>query len=145
VFCKVDRFGVLQHFESGANLADFFRDGFSETILIAEKYARCTNQVYPDGGSFWAYAQSGSLAEPKHPGFAISWTSYSIGPQSKFQHRPSPFLGNCDPTRAATAHHGGIQVCMADGSVRQIGPTVSGNTWWALCTPASGDVPGLDW
>ena len=32
----------------------------------------------------------------------------AIGPGSRFQVQPTPFLGNCDPTRASTAHAGGI-------------------------------------
>jgi hypothetical protein len=34
---------------------------------------------------------------------------------------------------------------MGDGNVRSIAPSISGKTWWALCTPESGDQPGPDW
>jgi hypothetical protein len=30
----------------------------------------------------------------------------------------------------------------ADGSVHTLGPGTPGATWWALLTPANGDVPG---
>ncbi len=68
-----------------------------------------------------------------------------IGPGSKFQVQPSPFLGNCDPTRAATAHASGIQVGLADGSVRTLAASMSGATWWAAVTPSEGEVLGSDW
>ena len=66
------------------------------------------------------------------PGFAIPALASrgapdAIGPGSKFQVQPTPFLGNCDPTRASTAHAGGIQVGLADGSVRTLAPRMSGD------------------
>jgi prepilin-type N-terminal cleavage/methylation domain-containing protein len=122
----------------------WFPDGISTTILHAEKYARCTNGFWREGGSFWAYDILGGDAEPLHPTFTGPWTGYSVGPLSKFVVRPSPFLGNCDPVLASTAHNA-LNVCMADGSVRSLAPGISGTTWWALCTPRSGEELGKDW
>ena len=84
------------------------------------------------------------------PGFAIPALAArgapnAIGPGSIFQVQPTPFLGNCDPTRAATAHPGGMLVGLADGSVRTLAPSMSGDTWWAAVTPAGGEVLGSDW
>jgi prepilin-type N-terminal cleavage/methylation domain-containing protein len=139
-------------------------DGTSNTILHAEKYARCSNTfmapAFRDGGSAWAYCTSPLFpwqpppmnppAKGFQPGFCIAGlvrrgAPNAIGPESIFQHQPSPFLGNCDPTRAATAHTGGIQVGLADGSVRTLAPTMSGATWWAAVTPSGGEVLGSDW
>ena len=53
--------------------------------------------------------------------------------------------GNCDPTRASTAHTGGIVVGLADGSVRMLSADVSGDVWWAAVTPAGGEVQSSDW
>jgi prepilin-type processing-associated H-X9-DG protein len=143
VFCKVYPSGVLDYVEGRASLYSSFPDGSSNTILVAEKYARCTNNTYPEGGSFWAYSQTGPTAKPLHPGFAISWNAGSIGPGSLFQVRPD--RRNCDPTRASTPHTGGMQVCLADGSVRLIAPSISGVTWWAACTPSGGETLGPGW
>jgi prepilin-type N-terminal cleavage/methylation domain-containing protein len=135
-------------------------DGTSNTILYAEKFARCTSTSMPltggEGGSLWAYCASRvfDLPPPMNPplkpyaaGFAI--IGYFGNPQgpvgSKFQVQPSPFLGNCDPTRASTAHAGGMLVCLADGSVRTLSATMSGETWWAVLTPRGGEVLGSDW
>jgi prepilin-type N-terminal cleavage/methylation domain-containing protein len=135
-------------------------DGTSNTILYAEKYARCTSNSMPltggEGGSLWAYCASRNLNlpapmnlpfKPYAAGFAI--IGYFGNPQgpvaSKFQVRPSPFLGNCDPTRAATAHASGMLICLADGSVRSLAPSMSGETWWAAITPTGGEVLGSDW
>jgi prepilin-type N-terminal cleavage/methylation domain-containing protein len=118
-------------------------DGTSNTILFAEKYARCSNYAWPVGGSLWAYDVSGTGVLPLHSGFEISWNPLlSIGPQSIFQVRPP--ITDCDPTRASTAH-GLMPVALADGSTRLLSPGMSGATWWAACTPAAGDLLGNDW
>ena len=137
-------------------------DGTSNTILQAEKYARCTNTNMPpqfrDGGSAWAYAGAVAfpwlpppMAQPVKvfgPGFCIpalanQGAPKAIGPKSIFQVQPSE--GNCDPTRAATAHAGGIQVGLVDGSVRTLAPSLSGDTWAAAVTRVGGEVLGPDW
>jgi hypothetical protein len=84
------------------------------------------------------------------PGFAIrafaaNGAPKAIGEASIFQVQPTPFKGNCDPTRASTAHTGGILVGLADGSVRTLARSMSGATWWAAVTPAGGEVLGSDW
>jgi hypothetical protein len=83
--------------------------------------------------------------KPYAPAFAI--IGYFGNPQgpvaSRFQVQPRE--GDCDPTRAATAHAGGIQVCLADGSVRALSPGMSGDLWWAAVTPRGGELLGSDW
>jgi prepilin-type N-terminal cleavage/methylation domain-containing protein len=139
-------------------------DGTSNTILQAEKYARCSTTTGPpqfrDGGSAWAYGGAGAfpwlpppMAPPVKmfgpgfciPAFANQGAPNAIGPQSRFQVQPTPFQGDCDPTRAATAHAGGIKVGLADGSVRTLAPSLSGATWAAAATRAGGEVLGSDW
>jgi prepilin-type N-terminal cleavage/methylation domain-containing protein len=137
-------------------------DGTSNTILHAEKYARCTHTALPpqfrDGGSAWAYSGAGPfhwLPEPMGPpvkmfgpvfcvpAFANLGAPDAIGPRSIFQVQPRE--GRCDPTRAATAHAGGIQVGLVDGSVRTLAPSLSGATWAAAVTRAGGEVLSSDW
>jgi prepilin-type N-terminal cleavage/methylation domain-containing protein/prepilin-type processing-associated H-X9-DG protein len=128
-----------------ARLQADFPDGTSSTILFTEKYAQCFNDNYPAGGSFWGYylTDTNTLI-PYHPGYAIAWNGYSIGPTSKFQTQPNPFNGNCDPTLASSPHPGGINVCLADGSVRFLSSSVTDFTWWYLTTPRGGEVVPAD-
>ena len=137
-------------------------DGLANTILHAEKYARCTNTTQPpqfqDGGSAWAYGAGPFLWQPPPmapplkmfgagfcvPGFANQGAPNAIGPRSKFQVQPTPFEGNCDPTRAATAH-AGMQVGLVDGSVRALARSLSENTWAAAVTRTGDEVMGADW
>jgi prepilin-type N-terminal cleavage/methylation domain-containing protein len=141
-------------------------DGTSNTIHHGEKYARCstTDPALPapfrDGGAAWAYVTSPLFAwQPPpmvlpgkafQPGFcipalALRGATNAIGPGSKFQLQPTPFLGNCDPTRAATAHPGGMVTGLVDGSIRTLSPGMNPGTWWAAITPAGGEVLGPDW
>ena len=122
-------------------------DGTSNTIMFAEKYARCKKPIWGwvEGGNFWAYDETDNQAWPLHPGFAFDWTPFSIGEWSKFQVQPNPYASNCDPTLASSPHSAGLQVCLVDGSVRGLAPGMSGKIWWAACTPAKGEVLGNDW
>jgi prepilin-type N-terminal cleavage/methylation domain-containing protein len=47
--------------------------------------------------------------------------------------------------RATSPHTSGINVGLGDGSVRFVSGSISGTTWFAACTPASGDILGSDW
>jgi prepilin-type N-terminal cleavage/methylation domain-containing protein len=137
-------------------------DGTSNTILYAEKYARCANKTmapqFQDGGTAWAYTAAAPFPWQPPPmtlpvksfqvGFCIpalanQGAPNAVGPTSRFQVQPT--LGSCDPTRAATAHAGGIQVGLVDGSVRTLAPSVSGDTWWAAVTPRGGELLASDW
>lgn len=144
VVAPADSSGVLTGPDYRARLGKDFTDGTTTTILLTEKYAQCFNENYPAGGNFWGYYLTGAnTLIPYHPGYAISWNGYSVGVASKFQTRPNPFNGNCDPTLASSPHVGGIQTCMADGSVRFVSSSITNFTWWYLTTPRGGEViPG---
>lgn len=143
VVCTVDANGHIQSPEAHVQLGVDIADGASNTILLAEKYAQCFNGNYPVGGNYWAYYFTGPNLQPYHPGFAVAWNPYSIGPSSKFQVMPNPYNGKCDPTMASSPHTAGIQIGMADGSVRFLSADITMYTWWYLCTPNGGEaIPG---
>jgi hypothetical protein len=81
--------------------------GTANVLLFAEKYAAC---------SYWALTE----------GEQTPW--YTADRLSGFQVRPEV----CDPARPQTPHHSGIQVGMADGSVRTVSPRTSPAEWFRL-------------
>jgi prepilin-type N-terminal cleavage/methylation domain-containing protein/prepilin-type processing-associated H-X9-DG protein len=145
VFCTVDPItGVLQSLQGYARIPASIPDGTSNTALFSEKYATCYDTTFAQGGNFWGYAGSSGTVQPYYPLYAVSWTGYSVGLASKFLNRPIPYQGNCDPTLASSPHPRGINIGMADGSVRTISSSASPSTWWALCTPAGQELPSVD-
>jgi prepilin-type processing-associated H-X9-DG protein len=57
-----------------------------------------------------------------------------------FQTAPRPTRGDCNPGLAQSPHPGGMTVAMADGSVRLLQRDMAANVYWALVTPAGGEV-----
>jgi prepilin-type N-terminal cleavage/methylation domain-containing protein len=130
-----------------------FTDGASNTIMWAEKYARCGTGRSPANdwnGTWWNY---GWVQDPTwhlgSPFFACDYQGTypnAIGPQSIFQNNPVPFDHPfCDPARAQSPRASGILVLLGDGSTRLISPGIDGGTWWAACTPAKGDMLSGEW
>jgi hypothetical protein len=132
-----------------------FPDGTSNTVLFTEKFARCEHPPgsTTGGGTMWAHINYNSgqswwpvIMAPDY----VKYNAQCYGPNAGalFQLRPTPFMGAtgvCDFTRAATAHTGGIQVGLGDGSVRSVSQGVSATTWWYAFTPNGGETLPSDW
>ncbi|MFO0925514.1 MAG: DUF1559 domain-containing protein [Gemmataceae bacterium] len=121
-------------------------DGTSNTILLAEKYRRCGNNGSLFGHGSWNVPWMSLFAYGNRAG-TTGYSSNSapagvVGPASKFQSQPEPWATACDPSRAATAHTGVIQVLLGDGSVRALAMSLDANLWWGLCTPNGGESLG---
>jgi prepilin-type N-terminal cleavage/methylation domain-containing protein/prepilin-type processing-associated H-X9-DG protein len=117
-------------------------DGLSNTLLFAERYSVC-NSSNVNG------IQRACLWDWNEPGYAAGHAQwpiygyYSSGPSSLFQVKPT--AANCNWYVTQTPHGSGMQVCLADGSVRGLSSGMSGDTWWAACTPNGKEVLGADW
>lgn len=141
--------GVARAWDGGARMPATFPDGTNNTIMFAERLGTCG---YFNGNT--GYGAGSGCTVWNWWGIDTSWATFAyfdgggfgkVGPASIFQVQPLPFTTKCDVYRASTMHTGGIQVAMCDGSVRGVSPDVSGNTWWAACTPAGGETLGADW
>ncbi len=140
-------------------------DGTSNTIMFAEKLSRCDGTGSP-GGTWWLRGvfRIGSAGNPNsgaptdsYPGDRLSavfgggrgrdGTIFTYGTGSKFQASPRNPLatsangGLCD-RRLASTQHVTMQVGLADGSIRGIGPSIDNVIWFALLTPGGGEVNG---
>jgi prepilin-type N-terminal cleavage/methylation domain-containing protein/prepilin-type processing-associated H-X9-DG protein len=155
------------NWDGNATIAASFQDGTSNTILFAEKYSRCDGSGYP-GGTWWMRGvyhgyrsfngTNSAGSDDSYPGDRLSavfaggrgtdGTVWVTGTGSKFLVQPGNFLSNpgpCDRRLASSGHTGGMNVALADGSVRFLSRSISGTTWWAACTPSGGDLLGSDW
>jgi prepilin-type N-terminal cleavage/methylation domain-containing protein len=141
-----------------------FPDGTSNTIVFAEKYARCETGGQPSEnncchGTWWLrgifHGQKGSPGvndtEDSYPGDTLSAVfgggiggggPWLTGPNSKFLVQPP--LNQCN-WQVASTPHAAMNVALADGSVRSLAPTINALTWYQACTPNGGEILGDDW
>ncbi len=140
-------------------------DGSSNTIMFAEKLSRCNGTGDP-GGTWWmrgvfrigssgGSSPSSGVPADSFPGDRLSTVFgggrgrdgviFTYGTGSKFQVNPRTPLANsaagglCD-RRLASTQHATMQVGLADGSVRGISGSMANAVWFALLTPAGGEV-----
>lgn len=137
VFTVVSSTGRLLDWQGSATMSRTFADGTTNTILLADKYARCVDDIFPDGGNVWPFAEVDHTIKPLHAAFAVSWHEGSFGTGSHFLVRPR--WDDCDPSLASTPHRV-MQVAFADGAVKRIPGSIAGGVWWSLCTPNGGEV-----
>jgi prepilin-type N-terminal cleavage/methylation domain-containing protein len=152
--------------DGNARISASFVDGQSNTILFAEKYARC--EASGTGGTWWmrgvfrgsTQTVSTGGTQDSYPGDRFSavfgggrgrdGVVWFRGVDSKFQVQPKNFLarasggGQCE-RRLSQTPHTVMQVGLADGSIRTISAGISQATWAAALTPAGGEVLGGDW
>jgi prepilin-type N-terminal cleavage/methylation domain-containing protein/prepilin-type processing-associated H-X9-DG protein len=115
-------------------LESSFPDGTSSTILFAEKYASCNSDTVPRGGNMWARWDCADYWQP-------TFGAWVTGPGSLFQVRPTPHNSSaCIHYLPQSGHTSGMNVSLADGSVRNLSAGTSGAVWWALCTPAGSET-----
>jgi prepilin-type N-terminal cleavage/methylation domain-containing protein len=144
-------------------------DGTSNTIMFAEKLSRCNGTGDP-GGTWWMRGvfrigaagggnPSSGVPADSYPGDRLSavfgggrgrdGVIFTYGPNSKFQLNPTRPLGNsasggrCD-RRLASSQHSVMQVSLSDGSVRTLSGSMDNQLWFAMLTPAGGEVATLN-
>jgi prepilin-type N-terminal cleavage/methylation domain-containing protein/prepilin-type processing-associated H-X9-DG protein len=130
----------------GSNSIQGFLDGSSNTLLFGERYSNCTNDslggavytsLWADSSAYWRPVMG--LNNLERTAHTKDYTKTAM-----FQVQPN-WRKDCDPARTQSLHTGGMNVAMADGSVRLVSGSVSLVTWERLNHPADGEVLGSDW
>jgi len=112
------------------------KDGTSNTIFYTEKLSNtfnCTGCCNNYCDNFWP---------DWGPIISSSDCSEPTGAAAIFQVNCQGDVSSCDGNRASSPHDSGINVALADGSVRFVAANVSPATWWAAMTPNGGEAPG---
>ncbi len=122
-----------------------FTDGTSSTIMFAEQYSQWTWNIPPVGlqnidRNWWDDSVFTGFDETYNP----KTGTWGFAPRSPPAFQVRPRKDQVDPGVPQALSYGGLQVGMADGSVRTVSPGVSMRTWMALCTPSGKDIPGND-
>jgi len=115
-------------------------DGTSNTIFFTDKLAHCNSWNYPD--NYWP--DWGPVISSDDEGDPTGPNAPTFQPQPKLV-SSNATTAICNGGIASSPHTGGINVGMADGSVRTVTKAVSTQTWWAAFTPSLGDQLGSDW
>jgi prepilin-type N-terminal cleavage/methylation domain-containing protein/prepilin-type processing-associated H-X9-DG protein len=128
--------GWMSAWDSGQNsyqarLSATYMDGTTNTIGVAEAYARCRDQ-----GTLWAH----ETVTPEWHAMFNDWAARLAN--SKFQVRPT--LSQCNVYLPQSIHSSGMNVMMMDGSARNVSPSVDPIVWGASLTPQGGEVVSLD-
>ncbi len=153
-------------FKKGSSLDSSFPDGLSNTIAIGTHYARCGYTAFtwsstnPTCGYFnavigrdvevpcWTrppvYDHESTFADAVM-GDALPFVGSPAGPLPVATFQSVPSLNTCDYRVPQGLSQRGLMVCLGDGSVRTISPSITPNTFWSAVTPAGGEVLGSDW
>jgi prepilin-type N-terminal cleavage/methylation domain-containing protein len=150
-------------FDGKGRIPSTFSDGTSNTIVFAEKFARCDGTGSPGGvwwmrGVFHGSKAVGTGGDDSYPADRLSavfaggrgtdGVVWFTGPASKFLSQPIPFQnrpGPCDRRLASSPHTAGMNVGLGDGSVRFLSNGISNATWWIAVVPNDGLVLASDW
>ena len=120
-------------------------DGTSNTIWYMEMFATCILSGAANGSqarsTHWYH--SNTILRPLVCTNTQSKDIFVGGYTNclKFQVGAAWNLG-CDSSRGQSAHTGGMNVSLADGSVHFISGSIANQVWWNLCNPVDGNVVG---
>jgi prepilin-type N-terminal cleavage/methylation domain-containing protein len=118
------------------SMTQIFQDGLSNTLLASEQVSACASSGYLTWyDNYYAVSEifenvNGQIFQTGIIGFKSGVTYDTCGPY---------FFTYLMTTRA-----GGVQIALADGSVRAVNPAISPVTTQNLINPADGNVLGSD-
>jgi prepilin-type N-terminal cleavage/methylation domain-containing protein/prepilin-type processing-associated H-X9-DG protein len=128
-------------------------DGVSTTVFFTETYAG--NNFNGDESLWWwdynsfqtPTAANGDCGGLNYHGVAYPPMFQPTVPYCQQNTTPWTWGGQVSVCmcKAVSPHSAGINCAMGDGSVRFTTQGVSATTWFAACTPQSGDILGSDW
>lgn len=140
-----------QVFLGNPNLSSDIPDGTASTIALAEHYSmHCQVHDFVWGMTGPGHQRRATFAD-RLCGDVVPITTPGPPPITQpsdpgltFQVAPSPPATTCFSLIPQTPYRAGLLTAMMDGSCRIISPGVSPNTFWAVVTPAGGEILN-DW
>ena len=139
---------VQRHSRGAATMPASFPDGTSNTMAFAEVYITCGFSTPTNLGLMYGslWSDSNSIWRP----YVCTNQSTKDGTLANYP-RCLPFqvqpvwTNTCDPARAQSGHPTGMNIALADASVRFVAGSISPVTWGSACDPRDGVPLGNDW
>jgi prepilin-type N-terminal cleavage/methylation domain-containing protein/prepilin-type processing-associated H-X9-DG protein len=121
-------------------------DGTSNTILIMESAARPNWYVLgQDKGTILPRPEGFGWTDPDGAAGSMDGTDAITGAINASNNDKGRCIMSCNnDSEPYSFHSGGMNICLADGSVRFIQSGISAATFAALLTPRGGDIVGSD-
>jgi len=138
-----------------------FTDGTTNTLLFGEKYATCAITGNPEDSSTYAnlWADSNGGFRPGICLYRDGIDLTRLNPTAAAQQVAAgtfdpytppcrPFQGSvdwsyaCDLDRGQALHNDGMNICLGDGSVRNVNASIDPIVWGRLCDPRDGESVG---
>jgi len=142
------------------------KDGLSNTAAVGECLAIPSFYTYDvdwdDYPQFWnrllrltdtRYNDLTAMADdcqfnagrPRVRQYPTTFYNHILPPNQHTCTNGRPFDPYLDyPVTSSSLHRGGVNLAMADGSVRFVSETISRDVWWAIGTRSGGETIGLD-
>lgn len=124
-------------------------DGSSNTVLLSEKWAYCSEPYAADGKTNYVYyyGRTYSGDDPSYYTYTTSTSTYIYNPvftrDTGIETGVTP--ATCHGNMVQTNSGGTFQVALADGSVRSVSGSLPLPTWTAAVDPGDGQVLGSEW
>lgn len=103
---------------------------------------QCRRAAFADRGGFLTPFGQFALNDVVPVTEGVPPVTHASTPGFTFQVRPT--VENCNPSIPETPYESGLLVALVDGSVLTIRPGVAESVFWAMVTPAGGEVVQID-
>src|SRR5262249_27162576 len=127
-------------------MSQTFTDGSSNTIMFATRFSN--NGAVSANGEVNCSAYDAPLGADNSAFFGVMPMTAPASAASSGGLHVAPSLSKANCQFGKVAHSftiGGLQVALADGSVRIVSPGMSSITWNVAMQPNDGITPALDW
>ena len=133
----------------GAGVNAFFLDANQNPQLVLNDLNTCSTKFVASNSGNISYGHGHDWCVGALGATMFNTIAPPNSPQYKWSACRADCGGGCDGasmdySNAQSAHPGGVNTLMADGSVKFIKSSVALRTWWAIGTRANGEVVSAD-
>jgi len=132
---------------TGRSIPASMPDGTSNVLIFGERILNCRGQNGPAWGFLQPFTGGGWSSCPLFGCDIAQYGRCTVSNQSGVRYQIAPTQSNCTYDVLSTAHVGGMQIGLGDGSVRSLTGAFANNDalWDNIINPADGLVMPTGW